>query len=122
MPHPEIANPDAPHFSLRHGFHQRLPGPYPPLAASVRRVQEVQVDVLQPRALEALGDAALRVRVVDVARGDFGGVEELGAREGGGEEGGGGGGFVAVGVGGVDVSVAGGEGVGGDGFGDCCWS
>ena len=74
-------------------------------------MQQVQINILQPRLLQTLVNAGFRAFVADVAGSDFGGVEELIAGDAGREHALGGGGFIAVDGRGVDVTVAGGDGV-----------
>lgn len=120
MLHPEIAYPNAPDLSLLHRLGQRPPRAEPALGTAVRRVQEVQVDVVEAGGAQGVVDAALGAFVGDGARGDLRGEEEGGAGDAGGLERSGRGGFVAVGGCGVDVAVADFEGVPDDVGGYVC--
>ena len=101
--HAVVRHPNGADLAFLDGFDERKPGALAVGGAAVGRVQEHEVDVVEPGLLERFGDDALGGVVGDVFGADFGREEDVGARDGGALDGGGAAGFVAVGGGGVDL-------------------
>lgn len=101
-----IADADALDLSIVYGLYQRLPGAQTGLFGLGGRMDKVEVEVLKvSNPVESLGEALFGAIVSFAAWRDFGGEEELGAREFGGDEGGSCRFFVSVGNGGVDLDA-----------------
>ena len=106
--HAVVGHADVADLALLDALDQAAPGVLAGLGAAVGRVQQHQVDVLEPGDLEGLVDLVLGVLVGQGAAGDLGGEEDLVTRDGGCDlaDGGTTAGFVLVDGGRVDLGEA----------------
>jgi len=72
-----IANADTPHLPIFYSFNQGLPRSQPALFPTIRRVQEIEINIPQPSLPQTLVNTLLRVIVIDTLWRDLGGVKEL---------------------------------------------
>ena len=80
--HTIITHANTPYLTLGHRLRQRLPRAEPTGLTTIRRMQQVEIDIAEPRLAQRLVDGGARALVAHVLGEHLGGEEELGARDG----------------------------------------